>query len=352
MKLLSIISPFHNSLYKCERLLKTLEKIDDPAVELILVDDGSSDGTGDRLSVFQATARTRTLLVRQDNRGPGGARNHGLSLASGEYVWFVDSDDDINPEAIAELKRVADQKYDFIDFNLFARGEAINTMGLPPGEYSPSSCERRELINKLGRIPAKILRRSFVVNNNLFYPEFCLYEDNPYEFIYPFWICRFYKSGVMAYYYHEEHDSVTRGSLTPRYFDRMYTAIYGFVRVVEMASPEERVLLERKFINLYLFNTVARQIYKNPGSSWLTALRVMRQYRDVAKSLEISASPLKIFAGNYKARSLFYLLWGASFCLSSQEDYFEQLRLKAWGCQFSSPYTDDDKFLEVVSSGH
>ncbi|RTR05358.1 glycosyltransferase family 2 protein [Halomonas nitroreducens] len=340
MATLSIISPFHDSVGKCEGLLGTLENVSDPQVEIILVDDGSSDDTLALLERFRETASTRTLVVAQENRGPGGARNHGLKMANGDYVWFVDSDDNINLSVIEEIKMLAKEEYDFIDFNVEEGSRVCNTIGLPPGDYSAGTFEKEDLIDRLGRVWAKVFRRAFIMNNNIAYPEFCIYEDNPYEFIYPFYVENFYKSASVGYQYNEECVSITRGGDSLRFFDRMYTAVYGFSRTKDMASQRERKRLEEKFVRLYLFNTVGRQI-RGPAGKWLVAARVMRQYRDVAKEQDIALKPLSVVSGNYKYKSLFIFLWAFSFLLPCQEGYFHRIRFQAWGRPFVDSQPDE-----------
>ena len=81
---LSIIVPFHNSAKKCGPLLGVLREVraeDD--VELIFVDDGSTDGTVAVLREFEAGAKCPVLLIERGNGGPGAARNSGLDRASG-----------------------------------------------------------------------------------------------------------------------------------------------------------------------------------------------------------------------------------------------------------------------------
>src|SRR5262245_16007663 len=110
--LLSIVVPFFNSAGKADRLLSTLAGISEPDVELIFVDDGSSDATPAYLHEWQSRMQIRCTCVRHENKGPGGARNHGLDLASGQFVWYVDADDDINPDVVRLLRRLRAHGYD------------------------------------------------------------------------------------------------------------------------------------------------------------------------------------------------------------------------------------------------
>jgi glycosyltransferase involved in cell wall biosynthesis len=73
--------------------------------EVIVVDNGSTDGTGDDL----AAARDRLTAVFQDDQGPGGARNAGIARAQGEYIAFLDSDDQWFPWTLASIKQVIEE---------------------------------------------------------------------------------------------------------------------------------------------------------------------------------------------------------------------------------------------------
>lgn len=68
--------------------------------EIIAVDDGSTDHTGERLAAFAAREK-RLTVITQANRGVSAARNRGLDAACGTYVFFVDPDDQIHPEMLA-----------------------------------------------------------------------------------------------------------------------------------------------------------------------------------------------------------------------------------------------------------
>ncbi|MFJ8647248.1 glycosyltransferase family 2 protein [Streptomyces sp. NPDC093546] len=79
-------------------------------MEIIAVDDGSTDGTGEYLEEFAARSAVPTRVVRQANSGgPSGPRNTGLQLARGRYVFFLDADDYLGEEALERLVAMADK---------------------------------------------------------------------------------------------------------------------------------------------------------------------------------------------------------------------------------------------------
>jgi glycosyltransferase involved in cell wall biosynthesis len=81
-----------------------------PALELIAVDDGSTDTTPEILAALAADPGNRLCVVRTENHGPATARNHALSLARGEFIAFIDADD-LWPEGKleAQMRRFAER---------------------------------------------------------------------------------------------------------------------------------------------------------------------------------------------------------------------------------------------------
>lgn len=92
MPLFSVIIPAYNRADLIEQTLQSVLTQDFPAadLEIIVVDDGSTDHT---ISIVQKFAPRVQLLQQQNNKGPGAARNAGLTASCGEYAAFLDSDD-------------------------------------------------------------------------------------------------------------------------------------------------------------------------------------------------------------------------------------------------------------------
>jgi len=94
LPLLSVIIPTYNRLDFLKLAIDSALNQSHPNVEVIVVDDGSADGTAEWLAEFCKQHKPcRFHYVIQENKGPSSARNHGLKISHGEYIQFLDSDD-------------------------------------------------------------------------------------------------------------------------------------------------------------------------------------------------------------------------------------------------------------------
>ena len=106
--LISVIIPIYNTGDSAVKLLNKLTKQSYENLEIICVDDGSKNGSFDLVAEFirQSKLKNKNLnmtILRQKNQGAAGARNLGLKKASGEYVTFIDSDDEVKKTHIEDL---------------------------------------------------------------------------------------------------------------------------------------------------------------------------------------------------------------------------------------------------------
>lgn len=105
--MLSVVIPLYN---KAPHIIKAVESVLAQSAspdEIIVVDDGSTDGGGDLLSPYVEKFGVR--LFRQENSGVSAARNRGVYAATGEYVAFLDADDVWLPNHLATLRRLIDK---------------------------------------------------------------------------------------------------------------------------------------------------------------------------------------------------------------------------------------------------
>lgn len=130
----SVIIPVYNGADTVARAIQSVLAQDYSLYELIIVDDGSTDSTADVVRGFGSGIK----YIRQENRGPAAARNTGANIAHGEYLAFLDADDQWTPAALGKLSQALDANADaalaFCDFIAVGEqgGEQISTAGDAP----------------------------------------------------------------------------------------------------------------------------------------------------------------------------------------------------------------------------
>lgn len=104
----SVVIPVYNGAACLEECLDSVATQGLADMEILCVDDGSTDATPDILAGY-AARDSRFRVITQENGGPGVARNTGLAQAAGEYLVFLDADDRFEPDFLAEMVRRAEE---------------------------------------------------------------------------------------------------------------------------------------------------------------------------------------------------------------------------------------------------
>lgn len=119
MEKVSIIVPTHNRVEKLKRALDSILKQTYSEIEVIVVDDGSTDSTWDVLKKYQEKDK-RIIAIHQENKGASVARNVGIQKSTGTYVSFVDDDDFIEKDIIEKLvEKIKKEKVDLLRYNCY-----------------------------------------------------------------------------------------------------------------------------------------------------------------------------------------------------------------------------------------
>ena len=193
LPVVSIIVPIYNVEQYLEECLNSLVNQTLKDIEIICVNDGSPDYSADIVRRYMHLD-ARITLIEQENRGLSGARNTGLRVAKGEYVYFMDSDDWLEADAIEICYNAA--KKDNIDVVLFD-ALAFNDDDDLSGDVF-NNYDRRSLLNSYAytvvsaeNLFAKMLsagamrasaclnfiKRSILVKNQLTFEEGLIHED-------------------------------------------------------------------------------------------------------------------------------------------------------------------------------
>jgi glycosyltransferase involved in cell wall biosynthesis len=126
--LVSVIIPTFNRLDLLKRAIASIQEQSYQHWELIVVDDGSTDGTSAWLKHYVPTSRQ----IQQDNQGVSAARNHGVEIAHGQWIAFLDSDDAWAPTKLEDqMKALAEEphyRFCHTDEIWIRRGRRVNPM--------------------------------------------------------------------------------------------------------------------------------------------------------------------------------------------------------------------------------
>ena len=126
----SIIIPAYNAADYLPQCLESIFSQNYTGCEVIVIDDGSTDGTSEVLAKYP-----QVKVIRQENSGMATARNRGLEVAQGEYILFVDSDDFLADGALATLDKCLTGE-DIIGFNARKFHETTGEYSYPPANVT------------------------------------------------------------------------------------------------------------------------------------------------------------------------------------------------------------------------
>jgi raffinose-raffinose alpha-galactotransferase len=182
----SVVIPVYNVKPYLERCVQSVIRQTYKDLEIILVDDGSTDGSGDLCDQLAVTDK-RICVIHQENQGLSGARNTGIRQATGEYVIFLDSDDEwlLNDglERILHKGNNGDDLIVFKNVHIWngdvwtkTRDYDLETIDMMPNSESVFS---HLVTTQQFRMSACFLlvRRQLLIDNDIFFPKGYISED-------------------------------------------------------------------------------------------------------------------------------------------------------------------------------
>lgn len=178
----SIIVTFYNAEKYIRKTLNNLKKLLNDDVEIIIVDDGSTDNT---LEVIQTIKINNSKIIHKKNGGVSSARNEGLSNANGEYVIFLDGDDWLDPNIFKELEKFYEKKYDVIKFGfIFVNENDKNYYQITDSNVLVNRSDMSSIINTLLCTPKynsasnQLIKRELLIEKNIKFLEGIKYAED------------------------------------------------------------------------------------------------------------------------------------------------------------------------------
>lgn len=268
-KQISVIVPVYNTKRFLPECIQGLLNQSYSQYEILLIDDGSTDGSGAYLDELEQSRPEKIRVIHQNNAGVSAARNTGLRNAKGDFVVFCDSDDMISPAYLQTLMSGWQEGLLPIAEYTTEYEQLGQEEECPHREvFSWASEESRKYLvdcvqeSFLRSANCKLYQRDIIVDQNLCFDEtMCVGEDFKFVLQYLRYcprICRIHK---MVYYYRDNPNSITKrmGESKIRSKEKIRTFWHGFL---EDLPGEKTELMELAYrIELEDYYNVMLLIY-------------------------------------------------------------------------------------------
>ena len=213
--LISVIIPIYNNEKYLPQCLESVLNQTYKNLEIICVNDGSTDNSTKTLEKF---SDSRIKIINQENKGLATARNTGLKNSTGEYVYFLDSDDWIDKKLIEiTLGAIQNNNADIAMFdaynvydNSFVKVKRVSNF-INPEKTKVISYEENNAIRDLQCTAwSKLYHKDFLIKNNLYFPDGMRFGEDV-----PFWFSLLFKNPKIVfindflYFYRKRSSSIT-----------------------------------------------------------------------------------------------------------------------------------------------
>ena len=266
--LVSVIIPVYNVEKYLDRCIQSVVGQTMPWLEIICVNDGSTDGS---LAILEQWAEkdSRIRIINKENEGLSSARNRGIEAAQGEYLLFIDSDDWIEEDTVEEALSHMVRETDVVSW-----GAEIIAEGMEPYNNGVFRAKRYHKIRITGEhsitndllrdatytVWNKLLKKSILEKYNISFTEKRLFEDNDFMFKY-FVHCRkgFFVDRYL-YHYIQRPNSImekVRANQSPQTIDFLYIfdSIYQHMEQFNLFDRWKKFMTQR-------YSSLLGQAYK------------------------------------------------------------------------------------------
>jgi len=293
-KLLSFVIPVYNVEKYLEQCLSSILQQCDDRCEVVMIDDGSRDGSPaicDRFCQLYNNAK----VVHIPNGGNSAARNMGVDLAEGKYICFVDSDDYIDSEAVAKmLAWMEEQEADicfletdkvFPDGRTVSLGEGIVNAKLR-GKTREWVLAYMATCSKYPGGPcAKLIRREFLLKNNIRFPADRRLCEDLFYMLDIYMAAESFDALNFPYYYYRQNvaGSIT-STVTPRYyFDKARFVSYVVEEFCQGRKPKDSIAESTLSFAAYEYSILVWHLLCMTGEEEKKAYEFLQEYRWVLK---------------------------------------------------------------------
>lgn len=269
MPYVSVVIPCYNAEKYIDRCMECLKNqtIGFENLEIIFVNDGSLDTTLGKLMFYENQYPDRIILVNIPvNGGQGAAKNVGFGYATAEFAAFLDVDDVIADSFYEKLySKINEKDYDWVSakFVQIAPNETPDFREPISKNDKEYRCAKGECLlfqtidsgmlnGKFGILPARIFRRKFLLDNQIYFPEGLMYEDNYWGAKCNVFAKHIYIIDEVLYCYYINSNSVVSSRNAAYHLDRMKIEEMLLDLFKEQGLFEKyHMIIEKRFLQMY-----------------------------------------------------------------------------------------------------
>ena len=290
MKKISVIVPIYNAEKYLPRCLDSILMQADESVELILINDGSTDKSEDIINTYMGKYKASIKYFKKENTGVANARNLGLEKATGDYIIFVDSDDYIDKDLFKNLNPYIEKNIDIIKYKAIIETEEEEKIGQLEGpvfdtvtgeEAFSKLCFEDEMVDALWVYAYK---RELFTKNNLKFLKDADHEDFG---LIPLLILKaktFISTNIQGYHYVQSKNSITRTTNYERTKKKVFDTLVHYDNVITKIEEYEITKTTKENVKIFYTNSILLRIndlQKNDRKTFIKEIRKRKMTKNI-----------------------------------------------------------------------
>ena len=287
--LVSVVIPVYNVEQYLKECIDSVLNQTYSNYEIILVDDGSTDNSG-KLCDDYLSLDSRKKVIHRENGGLSAARNTGMDAATGDYIYFLDSDDYIEPVTLEHLVKTAEtENADIVFFDGYVFYDECEDDGLADRyqrKQKYKTSQGKQILDDLLKyeeyrtaVPLTFYKTKYLQGNNIRFYEGILHEDELFTFQ------TFNANGIVAHCHEKLYARRIRPAsiMTASSNERRYTSMLTIYH--ELAEMYRTKRAEGNAADMYLIRTAKAVIARYKLLSDAQQIRFADSYKEFKKSV-------------------------------------------------------------------
>ena len=291
MPKISVIVPVYNTEKYVEKCLKSIVEQKMKDIEIIVVNDGSTDNSESKIQNFIKENKNLDIqYLKKQNGGLSDSRNFAIPYVHGKYISFVDSDDYISEDLYSNLEKYMDDDFDLIKFKMQKVDENGNILEKLEGPIF-GECTGEDGYEKLCTSdkfldPActYLYKTKFFKENNFKYERGTFHEDFGLTSLIILNAKKFVSTGEYGYYYVQSNSSITREVNYDKEIKKAKDLLIHYDNMIEKIKQYDISEKSQNLIKRYYTNTLilkANDLKDNDLQSYIKQIKIRKLYKNI-----------------------------------------------------------------------